>query len=73
MELIAERLNGAGLSLEQLEQVIRDTMAISTAEVRYDARKQPVRIRINYYDNTFVVTEMSLDKTGLILTIDPQF
>jgi hypothetical protein len=73
MELQTEPLNGVGITLSVLETVLRDTMLITTAEIRYDARQKPVRVRLNYKTNEFVITETSLDKDGLILTIDPVF
>jgi len=73
MELQLENLKGVGLDLVVLEKVIKDLLDLSTAEVRFDARHKPIRVRWNYNDCPFVVTEITMDKDGLILTIDPEF
>ncbi len=62
-----------GLTLEQLETIIKDTMALSSAEVRFDARKEPVKLRINYNAYVFTISKMSIDKKGLIMDLDVEF
>lgn len=73
MELEVEKLDGVGHTLQTLEQSIKDTLAITTSEVRYDVRHKPVRVRFNYHTSYFIISELTLDKDGMILTIDPIF
>lgn len=73
MTFQVENLQGSGVDLQDILTAMNDTLAITTAEVRYDARHKPVRIRYNYKEHTFIVTEITLDKDGLVLTIDPIF
>ena len=73
MEIVQES-KGSGLDLQVLEQMIKGTLVLSdNLETRYEARHKPVRIRLNYHSNEFVITELSLDKDGLVITIDPIF
>ena len=73
MEIVQES-KGSGLTLQALEKMIKETLVLSdNAEVRYTARHNPVRVRLNYHSNEFWITELSLDKDGLVITIDPVF
>jgi len=42
-------------------------------ELRYYARMLPVKIKYNYYDNDFVITNINAVKKSMVVTIDPVF
>lgn len=67
------RTDWTGMDLDSLETFIKETTDASTAELRYTARNKPIRVRINHKDYEFWITELKLDKTGMVMTIDPQF
>ena len=65
--------NPPEVTLGELEDFLKSFMESLGPELRYYARMLPVKIKYNYYDNDFVITNINAVKKSMVVTIDPVF
>lgn len=67
-------MDGNGMLLSHLEQLITSTLQDSTMEERYKARQSPIELTIEYYSGVkFVITGARVEDSKLILTLELAF
>lgn len=67
---------GTGILLQDFLDIMATALSESTAELRYASRQNPVVLcidNISYPNTEFVITNASVVKNQVVITIEPKF
>ncbi len=65
-----------GMHLDRLEEIIKMAMSLSTAEQRYEVRKNPIKVVCKIDTNTdldLVITGMKIEGNNIVLLLNREF
>ena len=66
---------GNGITVDQLEDLLRGLMSLISMEERYETRQNSIDVLMkdSVTDITYVITGITIENNTLVFTIDPKF